>query len=301
MECYAKRLHNPFQGVVQIVANEQLRALSFDGVQWELQFRCDLRQMKPTLSTLMPRFQYARIGRWDARNGFKPYPLDPAIDSEAVERASLPLLAALAQTRPPLPQDDAYEWWLLDEKEGRPLALLASCRHAGDMKDASIRPVWKSINASQLPLDNTGDEIRKGLPPVNYRLESLVKQRAGQNPVARWFRRQDDQTGQEMTAEGNVRNTLSARLFPELMLREDWEKPAEQDLCARYLTRLAPQLLVLQNLSHSGRDRLEQMASRHVIELDQYFHLYPTVADPQRMTAFRVEARLRMACGGQKG
>lgn len=297
MEIYAKRLNNPFRGLLQVVASEQLRALSFDGRQWELQFQCDMRKLKPNYPGFTPRYQYARIGRWDADNGFKPYPLDPAMDRAAVVSAIGEVLEVLASVQVPLPQDDAYELWLLDEQKHLPLALLASCRQPIEMEGMQMRhPAWKSISAAQLEVENTPEEIRRGMPPLNYRIEALVKKRAGQNPVAKWFRRSGHADGLEVTANNQAVSALPAVAFPECLLREDWNDAAAQDVCARYLQRLAPQLLVLQGLSHAGRDRLEQMAYRHVTELDQYFHLYPAVADPQRMTAFRVEARLRAAC-----
>lgn len=296
MEMYAKRLNNPFQGVLQVVASERVRALSFDGIQWELQFQCDVHRMKPAFADTLPRFQYARIGRWEARHGFKPYPLDPAMDRAEVESHYPAVVDALGKVRIPLPQDDHYECWLLDDRDKQPLALLASCRQVTEMAAMTVaRPCWHPPNAGQLPIDCTEEENRRGLPPVNYRLENLVKQRAGQNPVAQWFLRQPDGQGSAVSADGQLSTALPARQFPELLLREDWESPAEQALCERYLQRLAPQLLVLQGLSLSGRERVERMASQQVIEMDSHFHLYPAVADPQRMTAWRVEARLRKA------
>lgn len=286
MQAYAKRLHNPFNGVVQVVASEQIRALSFNGVDWEFQFQCHT-----------PRgIQYARIGRWASRNGFRPYPLDPSIERDAVENAYPPLVTTLETTAIPLPQDDHYEFWLLDEKHRRPLALLASCRLANEMPQASIHPIWKAVSASQLELHNTAEEERRGAPPLSYRLEQNVKQRAGQNPHARWFLRAADGSGQMLNADGEALNALSTDNFPPLLLHETWEKPAEQALCDRYLQRLAPRLLVLQDLSLDSRDRVEQMASHYAQEVAAHFHLYPAVADAQRMTALRVEARLRDAC-----
>ena len=76
-------------------------------------------------------------------------------------------------------------------------------------------------------------------------------------------------------------------------MREDWQEEADHDLCQRYLLRKAPRLLMLQGLSQHDRERLEIAAKRHVIEVDQYFSLYPEVNDHDRMSAIRVEARLR--------
>ena len=287
MKAYAKRLHNPFSGAVQVVASEQIRALSYNGLEWELQFQCHT-----------PRgIQYARIGRWTKRNGFRPYPLDPSIERDAVESAYRPLVTALETTAVPLPQDDYYEFWLLDEKYRRPLALLASCRLASEMPQTSIHPIWKALNASQLDLYNTPEEERRGAPPPSYRLEQNVKQRAGQNPQTRWFLRAADGSGQALNTAAEVLDAhLPADYFPPLLLRETWDNPAEQALCERYLQRLSPHLLMLQGLSLESRDRVEQMASQYAQEVAASFHLYPAVADPQRMTALRVEARLRDAC-----
>lgn len=298
METYAKRLNNPFRGLLQVVATTQVRALSFDGRYWELQFLCDMHQLKPALRNSVPRFQYARIGQWDTQRGFQPYPLDPVLDRAEVEQHYGAVVAALGNVHAPLPQDDVYEYWLLDEQNAQPLALLASCRTAAEMAELTPRqPCWKAVSAAQLAISYTGEETRRGMPPVAYRLEVQVKARAGQNPLARWYRRNPDGSGQESSQTGGDCALLPASAFPELLLREDWPNNTAQDLCDRYLQRLAPQLLVLQGLSHSARDRLEQMASQHVVEMDRCFHLYPAVADPQRMTAWRVEARLRVACG----
>ncbi|MFN3786616.1 MAG: hypothetical protein ACK4RS_07230, partial [Thiothrix sp.] len=160
MEIYAKRLNNPFQGVLQVVVGERVRALSFDGLHWELQFQCDLQQMKPRLkfAHTLPRFQFARIGRWQADEGFKPYPLDPAMSRTEVESHYPPVIAVLEQLRVPLPQDDHYEWWLLDEREQQPLALLASCRHETEIPTLTTsRPYWHALNASQLPIAYTDE------------------------------------------------------------------------------------------------------------------------------------------------
>ncbi len=294
MERYAKSLHNPFQGVVQVLDTQASRALSYDGTQWELQYRCDMQKLKPAQAQYQPRFQYARVGRWDARDGFKPYPLDPVIDRADVEHTCLPLLVEFAHLRPPLPQDDHYEWWLLDERERRPLALLASFRHAEDIASVTSHPHWKALNAAQLAIESTAEETRRNLPPANYRLEQAVRNRAGQNPQVCWFQRQPDGSGVAVNG-GAGKSMMAASEFPELLLREDWENPQAQDLCQRYLQRLAPQLLVLERLSREGRKRLEHLASPYAQEVDRYFHLYPDVADQQHITALRVEARLRAA------
>ena len=67
----------------------------------------------------------------------------------------------------------------------------------------------------------------------------------------------------------------------------------DYDLCQRYLMRKAPRLLMLHGLSYHDRERLELAAKAHVFEIEQYHTLYPEVNDKRRMSAMRVEAKLR--------
>lgn len=283
MEHYTKRLLNPFNGTVQVIADTEIRALSFNARDWELQFRCD-----------SPKgVRYARIGTWCRQTGFKPYPLPPDIDVAAVEIAHSKMLGALQAAPALLVQDDTYELWLLDQTQQLPLALLASCRHQDEMSAATVRALWKAVTSNQLQLANTPEEERRGAPPVSYRVEECVKSRAGQNPRAAWFQRLPDRSAYRVQGDVVLPECLPAEHFPEFLLREDWKSATEQALCHRYLQRLSPRLLVLQHLSHAARDRLEQMACHYALDVADYFHLYPDIADQQRMTALRVEARLR--------
>ena len=50
---------------------------------------------------------------------------------------------------------------------------------------------------------------------------------------------------------------------------------------------------MLQGLTTPDRERLEIAAGRHAVEVEEYFPLYPEIVDQDRMSAIRVEARLR--------
>jgi len=112
---------------------------------------------------------------------------------------------------------------------------------------------------------------------VNYRLEVLVNQRAGQKPKAKWFHRHAGDSAE----------------FPGCLMTENWADDKEQGLCQRYLARQAPRLLMLHGLAHEVRQRLEQDARKHALEVERYYPLYPEVVDQKLMSAIRVEARLR--------
>lgn len=287
MECYAQRTCNPFHGVLQIVSHQRARALSLDGVHWELQFQADL----PRTAFL---HQYVRVGFWHAQSGLKTYPVNPATaNPREVECNCMPIVEHLPDLRLPLPQDDDYEWWLLDEKQKQPLALLATCRHPHAIPALTEhRPAWVALSAMQLPIERTPAETAGNLPPVNYRLETQVREYAGYNAVARWFVRNPEDSRRRVW-DGRWPGAVAEMAFPALMLREQWDKPTEQDLYERYVQRLAPRLLALQYLPLALRDRLEQMAGNAIMELDARYPLYPEVANPERMKIWRVEARLR--------
>ena len=99
------------------------------------------------------------------------------------------------------------------------------------------------------------------------------------NPRAAWFKREQNESNK----------------FPGLLVREDWQNPADHDICQRYLMRKAPRLLMLHGLSSNDRARLEVAARDYVFEVEEYFPMYPEVHDKQLMTAIRVEAQLRRA------
>ena len=128
-----------------------------------------------------------------------------------------------------------------------------------------------------MSIENTEEEQTGREPPVNHRLQRLVARRSGSIPRAAWFKRRDD----------------DAEDFPALLVREDWQSAADQEVCQRYLSRKAPRLLMLHGLSRQDRERMEVAAKRYAMEVDQYFPLYPEVNDQHRMSAIRVEARLR--------
>jgi hypothetical protein len=194
------------------------------------------------------------------------------IDERIIELASFIKTASL-----PFPASDRFEYWLLDPTDGLPLALIFSCTEATQMETYPIHAEWTALPAAVLPIEKTAEEEQCGTPPVNYRLEGLVASRAGSRPVARWFERHQDEPD----------------IFPPFMIREDWEDTADSELCQRYLKRQSARLLMLHNLKHEDRLRMEVAAKDHIFEVERLYKLYPEIADEKQMNAMRVEARLR--------
>ena len=112
---------------------------------------------------------------------------------------------------------------------------------------------------------------------MNYRVERMVAERAGQKPRGQWF----------------TRHKGEPDAFPPLLLKEEWGDAAQFELCQRYIQRQSTRLLMLHDLQHDDRKRLEKAARPNVFEVERFYPFYPEVADQQLMNAILVEARLR--------
>ena len=279
IRAYSQRLLPPYSGFVQIAESERARAQSFDGISWEIQYLNvkdqASRQHKREQGYGLDRsyFQVANL----QDNQLKPYVLPSCLDSAEVADCINELSEFLSVTQAPFPAADVFEYWLLDGVDESPLALIFSCCDESRISTFPAHTEWTALPHSKMKIENTADEQARNEAPVNHRFQSLVTNRAGIKPRAAWFRRNQDETD----------------VFPCFLVREDWQEEADHDLCQRYLLRKAPRLLMLQGLSHHDRERLEIAAKDHVIEVEQYFPLYPEVNDHGRMSAIRVEARLR--------
>ncbi|MGD8619899.1 MAG: hypothetical protein PVH54_12030 [Gammaproteobacteria bacterium] len=258
---------------------DQARALTLDGNNWELQYRLSLgRGQVADQQQSVKKHNYVRVAVIRP-SGIKRMPLPHYLAIHAVEEQIRELAAYLEEVSVPLPPADMHEYWLLDEADKQPLALIYSCLHAEEMPSFPHRPEWTATPAAIMEVPRIPEEQRYYVPPVNYRLEHLVNERAGRHPTARWIRRREG----------------LAETFPSCLVREDWENEEDRRLCQRYIERQAPRLLMLHGLEHEDRLRLEGYARQNALEVERFFPLYPAVADDELMSAICVEARLRLA------
>jgi hypothetical protein len=277
VKTYSQRLSPPFSGQVQIAESARARALTLDGANWELQFiQTSMAGNGSGTNRIERRFRHfaslqhsdiVRIAAEENRNG------------QAIDHRILELARRISNAKLPFPANDEYEYWLLDAHDGAPLAFIFSCANPEEIQNLPVRPEWTALPAAMMPIAKTEDEVAREEPPVNYRFELLIAERAGINPKAHWFRRSSGQ------CDG----------FPPLLVREDWQDERDHDLCQRYLQRQATRLLMLHGLAYEDRLRLEQAARPNVLELARFYALYPEVVNQELMTAMRVEARLRNA------
>lgn len=273
IRAYSKKMLSPYMGQVQIVETTHARAITLDGKNWEIQFlRKDSNE--PELDKY---FRVAIIKDSELKRIALPsYLCDSEIDKRIVELADY-----IANVDLPLPAEDIFEYWLLDEKEKAPLALIFSCREAEQMATYPAIAEWTALPSSAMKVEATPDEEARNEAPVNYRFERLVAERAGYNPRAAWFTRRHSE----------------AETFPSCLVSEEWEDEAHDQLCQRYIQRQAPRLLMLHWLNKTVRFRLEQAAKKNALEVERFCALYPEVVDEKLITAIRVEARLRRAHG----
>ena len=281
MRAYSQRLLPPYSGFVQIAESERARAQSFDGINWEIQYLSGNEEIKNHRYRVqgygLDRSYYnvASLKNGELKTFIFPSCVDPDQVSESIHE----LTEFLSTADVPFPAEDIFEYWLLDGADDSPLALIYSCCDESLMDTYPGQTEWTALPHSKMGVENTEDEQARNEPPVNHRFQRLIANRAGINPRAAWFKRDQNES------DG----------FPGLLVREDWQEQADHEMCQRYLMRKAPRLLMLHGLSTNDRDRLEVAAKRHVFEVEHYFPMYPKVNDQRLMTAIRVEAQLRRA------
>lgn len=281
---YSKRILLPFVGVVQIADLGWARAMSLNGTSWTVRYtQHENDKTRKGHLNYDPRINIAlliNIEKDDMTYRVVRRDLDPGqaeIDSqrffESIKSADMPFEPA-----------DHYEYWLLDAEDESPLALLFTCVEESEARLHTPEPVWRSIAAAELSVtDPEAQDETFYKPPVNYRLQQQIEERAGKKPRGAWFKR----------SSPDMDN------FPSCLIKDQWDDAESQRVCDLYLDRLASRLLTLTSLPSKLRERLEVAASQYAIEVANYYRLYPEVINDKLLTAARVEARLRQANEGQ--
>lgn len=295
--CYSQRLVNPFRGILSVVETEDADAVSSDGAHWALYVHGEIEDVRMSDGTLRDvMLPDIKFGDWSAETGLKRAPVRNAADMDRIDAIGSHLLEAVkhAAADLPFPLRDHDELWLLDHA-ARPLALLSVAIDEG-VRETPQTLTWHpgELAKAQFVSAHVPGESPRG---AGQRVEDLVNAACGERPRAQWFWRSDDGSG--IGQEGIdidtdiVGRTLLAAEFPPLLLSTVWATLDEQPLLDDFLAWQAPWLLQLQHLDRPLRARLEQLAVRRAGEVAKCHRLYPEVIDPDRITAARVEARLR--------
>ena len=307
--CHSLRRVNPFLGVVQVIEGDGARAISLDGVDWEIQVETQSPDgLWGSMNAGRATRRYFRFGLWSRRAGLWRVPVNPILDIGEMLAEQEAMLSALAEHAGalPFPLSDRYELWALDGDE-MPLALLATSDSAARAVKLRTEP-WQAAPLTDHRFRSRAldaEPVRPGEAENPRRhaaaVEALVRQTVGATVPEQWFERLPDGSGRGL---GNRVPTLladrwlPADAFPERLVREAWQTPRDAALVADYLVWLAPQLLTLQELSDATRARVEHDACTQAAALDALYPLYPRIIDHARVEAARVEARLRQAATG---
>jgi len=301
--CFAVRRLNPFRGVVEAVDAGHARAVSVDGLIWQIQIRTK-RPVRSwgSLGVATQAHRYHRFGSWSEADGLMRTPVNPELDIHLMLTAWEPLSAVLpvCLKRLPFPLEDRFECWLLD-RHRQPLALLASVAEERHLQVATPSR-WRAATPGERgfgardrmqpsPLDTDVQRRRRHAEL----LEKQVREAAG---PSRWFLRDGDGNGsaiESVTGRVDSGDIRDKSVFPQLTVREVWNDSAAGALVAEWVKWLAPWLLTLQNLDDAIRARLEPAACARVMQVENQYRHYPRIIDPQSVNSARVEAQLRQA------
>jgi hypothetical protein len=278
---YSLRRLSPYQGTMQIVEVPGFRGMSADGITWQVQ-------------VMHPTRRISGYGTWRA---------DGSGDLIETDRTR-PLLQAL-QSHPalPFPPADRLELWLLDAQDRRPLALLASAlRRPAPPRIHHVQWLAALTGDNSFIAPSLGDWPAVGTEPYIPHREVIgrcVQKAAGAQPSAQWFLREPGGHGAGLAghriADDLVGRELEPEVFPELLVREEWDSGTERSLVQDYHDWQAPGLLTHRGLRRATRDRLERAACRQAEKLYRLRHLLGETVNADLLKVAMVEAVLRVS------
>ncbi len=283
VQAYAIRRVNPFLGVLQVIETKGGRAVSSNGIVWDIELRTERSDMWGSLNRDVKEAVYYRFGLWSADEGLVNRPLAPHLDRDPLTIQGKILIKCIEERLQQVPFKliDNRELWLFDKEEKRAIALLAS--QNPDAKPLSPEPkYWKSS------LGANGLESQYRYPEAGI-LEQLIERTASSNICRYWVNRADDGSG---ILEASGASMLPDE-FPSYLVSENWPNDEQMSLVSDYIAWTAPTLLTLQHLNNAERNRLESCLHVQAISVEHHWHLYPEVMDEKKLKAARVQCRLQ--------
>ncbi len=303
VNCYSQRILNPFRGVMNIISIGGADAVTIDGINWTLyihdSFDCPTDDPEEFFETEMPDI---RLGDWSKEAGLRRSPLIASYHYAEIQAIGNALLDAVQQYSDlcPYPFEDKYELWLLDKNTGEPLALLDSVCNENEIQrpdsinwEAGLRCKQEFLKDNRAEKNTCDDHSRT----AGDRLNQLINSRAGNKPSAQWFYRDSFSYGKGLSGinlkPAYISRELSARLFPKMLIQQQWQDKNNASLVDAFINWLSPYLLVLDFLRDAQREILEMSAKEHALQVEQMFPLYPKVINQQAINSARVEAIMR--------
>ena len=297
IDCYAQRLLNPFRGAMHTVKYDAAEAVTVDGLHWDIYVTNDalLADLDRSVHAQAGDIHY---GRWSPLHGIRRGDRRSGNEIPHMEALGAIVVHQLTDLHRHLPFafKDEFELWLLDGDD-RPLALLDSALDEDGVAPEAA-PVWRAGYAARERFTSPAMQVLHGDCAGDY-LTRYINERAGPRPAAQWFQRLADGSGMALATGGRV-PAGSDRVrqpadFPPLLLADIGHDDTHRRLIDDYHAWQAVWLLTLPGLEPDVRRSLEQQARRQAAVVESQFRLYPQIIDGDRITAARVEARLRTA------
>jgi len=297
--CYSQRLLNPFRGVMNVIEMDEADAVSLDGKNWTIYVHDErdpwAYQENIDEDIVTPDIKY---GSWSEVMGFQPGPVLSTMDFPRIQRLGEALLEIIKEkkTSLPFPFRDNYELWLLDDATDAPLALLDSACSEDKLNEAILACWIPGQRCKQLFASEAFCLQQQPLSAAEM-VSLLINERAGTNPKAQWFWRDDNGTGFALHGK-NISDALISRqldrdAFPQLLLDTHWVESDAVGLLYDFIAWQAPWLLLLQDITSDVRLELEKEASQQAIIVANHYLLYPEFIDQYILNTILVEARMR--------
>lgn len=288
MHNYAVRRVNPFRGVMQVIDAEEGRALSCNGIVWEILVRATQGQTlghpPGHTSPGINKKTYYRFGMWSMDDGLMKRANSPAEEEDYFSLVSkcetLTDYVRAHHSQLPFKLEDNLELWLFDNANLRPIALLSTLVTGASLPSPEPQDWTASIGANGSPSQRRFPHARE--------LENQVSQRAGSNVNTCWIKRLPG-------GDGIIRSTgetITAGQFPVLLLDEDWDNKEDQERADAYIKWISPSLLTLQHLDAETRSRIENNLNVQAVSIEHHWHLYPEILDKKLVKAARVQNKI---------
>ena len=151
VQCYVLRRTNPFRGVAAVVKTPTGRALSIDGLEWQVQVLAQPPKGLWSGDGHEAGLKYFRFGNWSKVVGISRVPLNPILDSGRMLEEAAELVTALETYagKLPFPLLPELEHWLLD-RNGAPLALLGTAVDESELDEMGASE-WSAGGRGEQP------------------------------------------------------------------------------------------------------------------------------------------------------
>jgi hypothetical protein len=300
-DCFAVRRLNPFLGVAEVMDIGFARAVSIDGITWQVQIHARPPAGKWGSQEHDPAGRrYVRFGHWTETDGLVRTPVNPELDINELIRKSGMLLEVLGACAGNIPYnlEDTVELWLMDGNR-MPLALLASVVREDLTRNVKVDKWWAAMPAEagfhspvleKKGYPNTASGSGRGHASC---IEKQVMDLASGH---QWFTRSADGSGRMLVNEGahsGAQRAFRRECFPDFTVRDCWENEDIAAVVSDWIQWSAPRLLTLQDLDDTTRGSLEHAARPNAMLVDETFRLYPRVINEDLIERARVEARIR--------